>query len=172
MAGVTTLLHTVDNVMTQCPWTQVKTATQLCAYAKSEVTEIEEELKAAARGEDKTAAIVGEVGDLIFDALLLAMIVERDFPGATLRDMLIRVAKKVQRRCPHVFAGEKCETPAQAAEIWQREKSKEKAKDRVKDLQPRHEASKAGGSDRIKPKRSLDKSSSHSNENPSKKQKA
>ena len=66
------------------------------------------------------------VGDLLFDVLLLARIVERDFPGATVGNMLKGVAEKVRRRCPHVFAGEHCETPAEAAEIWKREKAKEK----------------------------------------------
>ena len=47
--------------------------------------------------------------------------------GAKLEDMLARIVEKVRRRCPHVFAGEACKTPEEAAAIWQREKAKEKA---------------------------------------------
>ena len=157
---VATLLHVVDSVVERCPWTQVKTAAQLCMYTKSEVAEIEEELAASAHGEDKTAAIVGEVGDLLFDVLLLARIVERDFPGATVGNMLKGVAEKVRRRCPQVFAGEHCETPAEAAEIWKREKAKEK----VQEVLPaaaaaaaaaEASAAEAAGGDRPRQKRPL-----------------
>ena len=94
---VASLLHVVDSVVERCPWTRVKTAEQLCVYAKSEVTEIEEELAAASEREGRTNALVGEVGDLLFDALLLARIVERDFPGALLKNMLAGAAAKVTR---------------------------------------------------------------------------
>ena len=62
-------------------------------YAKSEVTEIEEELAAASQGEGRQTRRC-EVGDLLFDALLLARIVERDFPGALLKNMLAGAGQK------------------------------------------------------------------------------
>lgn len=119
------LLNVVDSVIAGCPWTKIKTASQLCTYAKSEVVEIEDEL---AQSQTDVDGLVGECGDLIFDALLLARIVERDFPGAKLEDMLAGIVEKVKRRCPHVFSGEACRTPEEAAAIWQREKAKEKGR--------------------------------------------
>ena len=132
------LLNVVDSVMRECLWTQEKTADQLVEYTKSELLEVTEAIENRRHDgddDDGTKAILphpsddleSEVGDLLFDALLLARICERDFSDCTLEGMLRRVSEKIVRRCPHVFAGEVISSSADAAAIWQREKAKEKA---------------------------------------------
>jgi uncharacterized protein YabN with tetrapyrrole methylase and pyrophosphatase domain len=69
---------------------------------------------------------------LLFDAILLARTCERDFSNCSLNRMFSRVAEKIRRRCPHVFAGEMCTSPEEAGMIWQREKLKEKSMVMVK----------------------------------------
>ena len=123
--------------MRECLWTQEKTADQLVEYTKSELLEVTEAIENRRHGDDDdgTKAVLphpsddleSEVGDLLFDALLLARICERDFSDCTLEGMLRRVSEKIVRRCPHVFAGEVISSSADAAAIWQREKAKEKA---------------------------------------------
>ena len=68
-----------------------------------------------------------ELGDVLFDALLLA----RKFEVATagklsLGGAMAVAAEKVRRRTPHVFAGEPAPTRADAEGVWQREKKKER----------------------------------------------
>ena len=139
------LLNVVDSVMRECLWTQEKTADQLVEYTKSELLEVTEAIENRrlltqektedGDDDDGTKAVLphpsddleSEVGDLLFDALLLARICERDFSDCTLEGMLRRVSEKIVRRCPHVFAGEVISSSADAAAIWQREKAKEKA---------------------------------------------
>ena len=129
-AAAIELIHVVDSVMQKCPWTKTKTANQLVQYTKSELEEIQEamdiEMSKNSGACHPSDDLESEVGDLLFDALLLARIVERDFTGCSLERMLERACQKIQRRCPHVFDGEPCASAEDAAAIWQREKSKEK----------------------------------------------
>ena len=124
------LLQCVDSVLQRCPWTRQKTVAQLLDYTSSELEEIKEAIAnqtSNATNVNPSDDLESEVGDLLFDAFLLARICERDFKDCTLERMFQRVTEKIQRRCPHVFANEKCETAEAAAAIWQREKAKEKA---------------------------------------------
>jgi NTP pyrophosphatase (non-canonical NTP hydrolase) len=131
------LIHVVDSVMKKCPWAKTKTANQLLSYTVSELEEIKEAIDN--RGvdggkEEETSSddLESEVGDLLFDAILLARTCERDFSNCSLNRMFSRVAEKIRRRCPHVFAGEMCTSPEEAGMIWQREKLKEKSMVMVK----------------------------------------
>ena len=71
-----------------------------------------------------------ELGDLIFNALLLGHVLARDF-GIELTTAISSVREKVMRRSPHVFPRhqgaslEPAPTRAAAQEIWNREKEKE-----------------------------------------------
>ena len=125
------LLQCVDSVMQHCPWTGQKTVAQLVDYTSSELEEIKEAIahqqSSNATNINPSDDLESEVGDLLFDAFLLARICERDFKECSLERMFQRVTEKIQRRCPHVFANETCETAEAAAAIWQREKAKEKA---------------------------------------------
>jgi len=67
-----------------------------------------------------------ELGDLFFDAFLLAATCRREH-GIDVAAAFRGAAAKVRRRCPHVFAGEQAHSKAEAAAIWQREKAKERA---------------------------------------------
>jgi NTP pyrophosphatase (non-canonical NTP hydrolase) len=75
----------------------------------------------------------GELGDVLFDALLLARKCEVATAGkVSLSGALAVAAEKVRRRCPHVFAGEPAPTRADAEAIWQREKAKERQRASVR----------------------------------------
>ena len=135
--AATELLGVVDAVVQQCPWTAHKTTDQMVEYSHSELEEIKEAIENRKTQTSSATCcnthvrssddLESEIGDLLFDALLLARICERDFEHVTLRGALERATEKITRRCPHVFAGERVETAAEASAIWLREKAKEKA---------------------------------------------
>ena len=68
-----------------------------------------------------------ELGDLMFDVLLLLKICERDFGGKVSYDRALkRCAKKIKDRCPHVFGRETAKTKEEAHAIWKRVKEAQK----------------------------------------------
>jgi NTP pyrophosphatase (non-canonical NTP hydrolase) len=97
------LLHRVGNLMQHCPLPQQTTVEQLVDSTSSEL----EEIKALAKQTKTNAPITGpinsssddldsKVGDLLFDAFLLARLCERDFTGCSLEGMFERVTEKIQ----------------------------------------------------------------------------
>ena len=142
------LINVVDSVMHTCPWTQIKTFDQMIEYTQSELNEIKE----ATTTRKTTNSLVqssddleSELGDLLFDALLMTRICERDYEHVTLQGALQRAVEKITRRCPHVFGNEKISTPAEAAAIWQREKLIEKMKEKEKERKRSGEGGGEGG---------------------------
>ena len=68
-----------------------------------------------------------ELGDLMFDVLLLMKICQRDFNGRVSYDRALkRCAKKIKDRCPHVFGRETANTKEEAHVIWNRVKKEQK----------------------------------------------
>ena len=118
------LMAVVESVMERCPWTGASAPTELVAFTHSELDEIGAELAATDPG--RGARLQDELGDLLFDAFLLAATCRRDF-GTDIGAAFRGAAAKVRRRCPHVFGEERAGSKAEAALIWQREKAKEKA---------------------------------------------
>lgn len=140
-----------------CAWFGGVSPTELVNFTRSELVEVEQELatlrnlKVEAVG-DLTATVSwpggphgpswkedqdeqdaccrrlqAELGDVLFDALLLARKCEVATAGqVSLSGAFAAAAEKVRRRCPHVFAGEPAPTRADAEAIWQREKAKER----------------------------------------------
>lgn len=93
---------------TGCPWDREQTLMTLAPYVIEEAYEVVEAIE-----QHEMGALRGEIGDLVFEGVLLAQLcAERgDF---TLADTLEDVADKLIRRHPHVFARE---TDAEAARV-------------------------------------------------------
>lgn len=140
-----------------CAWFGGVSPTELIDFTRSELVEVEQELvtlrklKVEAVGQlvatvswpggpcgpswkeeqDEQEAccgrLEGELGDVLFDALLLVRKCEVATSGqVSLAGAFAAAAQKVRRRCPHVFAGERAPTRADAEAIWQREKARER----------------------------------------------
>jgi MazG family protein len=104
-----------------CPWDREQTIASLRGFVLEETYEV---LDAIDRADH--AALLGEIGDLIFEGVFLAQI-ESDDGRFTLADSLRAVTAKLIRRHPHVFgtgAGE-VRTPEQVLEQWEQIKSRE-----------------------------------------------
>jgi len=110
-----------------CPWTAEQDAMGIIHHAKDELDEIAEEIVLGdASG---VRALESELGDLLFNTLLLINLCERDgLGGASLEGAAASASAKLRRRAPFLFGvGQRPQTPAEANAIWKAVKKQEKA---------------------------------------------
>src|SRR5262245_21870384 len=104
-----------------CPWDHEQTIESLRGFVLEETYEV---LDAIDRADH--AALLGEIGDLLFEGVFLAQI-ESDDGRFTVADSLRAVSDKLIRRHPHVFGknAKNVRTPRQVLEQWEQIKSRE-----------------------------------------------
>lgn len=98
-------------------------------HAQGELREIKEELRSL---RPERHGLVSELGDLLFNTILLVKVCERDeIGGVTLAGCAAFAAAKVQRRAPFVFVEGGSQTSKlsadQASSLWKAVKEQEKA---------------------------------------------
>ena len=104
-----------------CPWDREQTHESLKAVTIEEAYEV---LEAIDRGDDEHLA--GELGDLLLQVVFHAQIAT-EAGRFTVSDVIERVAAKMVRRHPHVFAGAKAETAGEVLRNWEAIKQSELA---------------------------------------------
>jgi MazG family protein len=106
-----------------CPWDREQTLESLRAFVLEETHEV---LDAIDRGD--TDALLGEIGDLIFEGVFLAQVCadERRF---TVSDSLRAIVAKLIRRHPHIFdpSGRPLDTAGDVHQQWEQIKAQEQA---------------------------------------------
>jgi MazG family protein len=104
-----------------CPWDLEQTIESLRGFVLEETYEV---LDAIDRGDH--GALLGEIGDLIFEGVFLAQI-ESDEGRFTVADSIRAVTAKLVRRHPHIFGAARTAvaTPGQVIEQWERIKARE-----------------------------------------------
>jgi MazG family protein len=103
-----------------CPWDREQTLESLRGFVLEETYEV---LDAIDRADH--AALVGEIGDLLFEGVFLAQI-EADDGRFDVAASLRAVTAKLIRRHPHIFASKSgVETPEQVVEQWEQIKAHE-----------------------------------------------
>ncbi|HEX6975316.1 MAG TPA: nucleoside triphosphate pyrophosphohydrolase [Vicinamibacterales bacterium] len=103
-----------------CPWDHEQTIESLRPFVLEETYEV---LDAIDRADH--AALLGEIGDLVFEGVFLAQI-EADEGHFTIADALGAISEKLVRRHPHVFAADGTDmTPGQVLEQWEVIKARE-----------------------------------------------
>ncbi|MCX6549993.1 MAG: nucleoside triphosphate pyrophosphohydrolase [Acidobacteria bacterium] len=109
-----------------CPWDREQTLQTLRPFVLEEAYEVLEALD-----HDDRAALREELGDFVFEAVLLAQVCTEhgDF---TIADSLRSISDKLVRRHPHVFgpaepARPKPTTPSEVLERWEDLKAREKS---------------------------------------------
>ena len=91
------LLALAAHLRRECPWDREQTARTIVPHTVEEAYEVAD---AALAGED--GKLVDELGDLVFQAVFLSLLLEeRGEPG--LEESIRRVHEKLVRRHPHVF---------------------------------------------------------------------
>ena len=108
-----------------CPWDREQTIDSLKPFLLEETYEV---LDAIDRHDH--AALCEELGDFVFEAVFLAQL-EAEAGRFTIADSLHRIAEKLLRRHPHVFAREAGEAPLDSAgqvrTRWEEVKAVERA---------------------------------------------
>ena len=106
-----------------CPWDREQTLESLRAFVLEETHEV---LEAIDRGD--TAALRGEIGDLIFEGVFLAQVCA-DAGHFTVADSLRAITAKLIRRHPHIFdpSGTPLETPGAVHQQWEQIKATEQS---------------------------------------------
>jgi ATP diphosphatase len=104
-----------------CPWDVEQTIESLRGFVLEETYEV---LDAIDRGDH--AALLGEIGDLIFEGVFLAQI-EHDEGRFTVSDSLRAISTKLIRRHPHIFGktASRVRTPGEVLEQWEAIKARE-----------------------------------------------
>jgi len=70
--------------------------------------------------------LVGELGDVLFDALLLIRVCERDQAGVSLQKVCDSANRKLRRRCAYLFDGSGVSSMEDAEAVWQAAKKAER----------------------------------------------
>src|SRR3954463_2850485 len=104
-----------------CPWDRQQTIHSLRGFLLEETYET---LDAIDRGNHR--ALLGEIGDLLFEGVFLAQ-VESDEGHFTVTDSLRAICEKLIRRHPHIFeaAASQVRTAGQVVEQWEQIKARE-----------------------------------------------
>jgi MazG family protein len=105
-----------------CPWDRDQTETSIADYFLEEVYEALDALR-----EGDRAALAEELGDVLMEVVFLSRFAEekREF---TVADALDGINRKMIRRHPHVFGGEKAESAEKVLDAWVRGKKAEKGR--------------------------------------------
>jgi MazG family protein len=93
-------LDLVRDLRRRCDWDRAQTRETLRPYLREEVAELDEALAA-----DDDAAIAAELGDVLLH-LCFQLVIAEERGAFTLRDVADGLTAKMQRRHPHLFAGE------------------------------------------------------------------
>ena len=102
-----------------CPWDREQRLPDLRAYLLEEAHEV-----AAAIDAGDPAALVSELGDLIFQVAFVARL-EEERGAFTVADAIAAVEAKMIARHPHVFGGEALADANAVREAWERRKVRE-----------------------------------------------
>ena len=107
------LKRIVDVLRVECPWDREQTPRDIIGYTVEEVYELAD---AIASGD--LAAEHGELGDLLLQVVLLALMLSED-GGGDLASVAHDIEVKLIRRHPHIFADGTASTPAEVKSRWE-----------------------------------------------------
>jgi MazG family protein len=119
------LKRIVDVLRVECPWDREQTPRDIVGYTVEEVYEL-----ADAIASDDLAAEHGELGDLLLQVVLLALMLAERGAG-DLGSVSHDIEVKLIRRHPHIFAGAVAETAADVKGRWERIKVEQEGREGI-----------------------------------------
>jgi MazG family protein len=119
------LQQLTETLRRECPWDREQTARTIVPHTVEEAYEVAE---AALAGHD--AKLVDELGDLLFQTYLLALLLEERGAG-DLEQVARGVHAKLVRRHPHVFGDVDAPTAGLVRENWERIKRDQEEREGV-----------------------------------------
>ena len=109
----------------ECPWDREQTERTIVPHTVEEAYEV-----ADAALEDDSAALKGELGDLLFQVYFLSLLLEERGEG-DLEAVARGVHDKLVRRHPHVFAGADARTAGRVKERWEELKTEQEGREGI-----------------------------------------
>jgi MazG family protein len=109
----------------ECPWDREQTERTIVPHTVEEAYEVAE---AALAGDD--AALHDELGDLLFQVVFLALLLEERGRG-DLESAARSVHDKLVRRHPHVFGDAEARTPGRVRERWEGIKAEQEGREGI-----------------------------------------
>jgi MazG family protein len=119
------LQQLTERLRRDCPWDREQTERTIVPHTVEEAYEVAD---AALAGDD--AQLLDELGDLLFQAFFLALLLSERGEG-DLEAAARAVHDKLVRRHPHVFAGEEIATAGAVRSRWERLKVDQEAREGV-----------------------------------------
>jgi ATP diphosphatase len=119
------LKRIVDVLRVECPWDREQTPRDIIGYTVEEVYELAD----AVAGDD-LAAEHGELGDLLLQVVLLALMLSERGAG-DLASVSAAIETKLVRRHPHVFADGTASTPGEVKDRWERIKVEQEGREGI-----------------------------------------
>jgi MazG family protein len=110
----------------ECPWDRAQTPSTIVPHTVEEAYEVAD---AALAGDDEK--LLDELGDLLFQAVFLSLLLEEKGRG-DLADVARRIHEKLVRRHPHVFASPgEVRTPGDVKQLWESLKTEQEGREGV-----------------------------------------
>ena len=119
------LKRIVDVLRVECPWDREQTAGDIVSFTIEEVYEL-----ADAIGTDDLRAEHGELGDLLLQVVLLALMLDERRAG-DLGSIAHEIEIKLIRRHAHIFGDAVAETPGEVRGQWERIKRDQEGREGV-----------------------------------------
>jgi MazG family protein len=107
------LQELTERLRRECPWDREQTARTIVPHTIEEAYEVAD---AANAGDD--AKLLGELGDLLFQCVFLALLLQERGHG-DLEQVIRHVHAKLVQRHPHVFGGEAVQTAGAVRSRWE-----------------------------------------------------
>jgi len=121
-AGVAELAAVGERLRRDCPWDREQTAATIVPHTVEEVFEVAE---AVAAGDP--VHLADELGDLLFQSVFLARLLEEEEDGADLGRIALGQAEKLVARHPHVYGDAAARDAQGVVDLWERRKREERA---------------------------------------------
>ena len=119
------LQQLAERLRRDCPWDRAQTAKTIVPHTVEEAYEVAD----AALAEDD-AKLLDELGDLLFQTVFLALLLEERGSG-DLAEVARGIRAKLIRRHPHVFGDAELETPAAVKGRWEELKREQEKREGI-----------------------------------------
>jgi len=119
------LQQLTERLRRDCPWDREQTARTIVPHTVEEAYEVAD---AALAGD--SAKLLDELGDLLFQAYFLALLLSEEGAG-DLEAVARGVHAKLVRRHPHVFGDVEARTAGRVRENWERIKSEQEGREGI-----------------------------------------
>ena len=119
------LQELAERLRRECPWDRAQTARTIVPHTVEEAYEVAD---AALREDD--AKLLDELGDLLFQAFFLALLLE-ERGGGDLAQVARGIHAKLVRRHPHVFGDAELTTPGAVKGRWEELKREQEEREGV-----------------------------------------